>query len=205
MMMGARAMIVRRLSGFLILSFSLVQANTFQDVLERIAEEQQAGCTLDFQKVQKDHMSRQQWPAVCNKAKDAVVQVIAYTNAPQIFAPFRTPERGGGRGSGFLISTDGYILTNYHVVDEAVFLCVRFPGIGKDIFQVELIGCCPDRDVALLRLAPEAIEKIKTLLNVETLPFLDLGYSDALDHGEQVLILGYPLGMENLKSSIGDF
>jgi len=201
-MMGAR--FVRFLVGVVsILSFSLIHAKQFQTVLQEIADEQQQSYSLEVQKAKKVETKKYEWPEICNQAKDAVVQVTAYTNVPHIFSPFRTPDRSGNGGSGFLISSDGYILTNYHVVRHAVFVCIRFPGIGKENFPVEVIGCCPERDVALLRILPETIQSVTTLLGVPTLPYLNLGDSDVIDHSEYLMALGYPLNVENLKSSIG--
>jgi len=183
-----------------------LEAKNFEEVLNDIADErvQQAQDQIKVRGKEID------WPGICSASKDAVIQIFSHTNDYPIFAPYKTPDRSGGCGTGFLISDDGYILTNFHVVEEAVVLRVQFPSLGKDNFQVELVGCCPDRDVALLRLVPTALENIKALMGVESLPYLTLGNSDLLGHGDHVLVLGYPqsnlkLGMENLKSSIGDY
>jgi len=180
-----------------IFSQSIVHAKNFQNILEDVALEQTGQIVPELEPLS--------WPEVCSNAKDSVVQIFSYANEYPLFAPYKTPSRSAARGTGFLISDDGYILTNFHVIDSAVLICVQFPALGKDNFQAELVGACPDRDIALLRLVPTAVEKIKNAMDVTLLPHLTLGDSDLLGHGDQVLVLGYPLGLENLKSSIGDY
>src|SRR5579862_396723 len=189
---------------FLILSLvsgTILQATSFQEILQEIAVER-ANIPAYTQKTRGEKID---WSDICSNAKDAVVQIFSYTNEYPIFTPYKTPDRSGSCGTGFLISDDGYMLTNFHVIDQAVVICVQFPSLGKDNFQAELVGGCPDRDIALLRLMPHALNKVKALMGVESLPHLVLGDSDVLGHGDEVLVLGYPLGMENLKSSIGDY
>jgi serine protease Do len=86
-----------------------------------------------------------------------------------------------GAGSGFVISPDGYILTNNHVVDEADEIQVGFQG-GRQM-KAELIGADPSIDLALL----------KVEVGDEELPTLPLGDSDSLRVGEWVIAIGTPL------------
>jgi serine protease Do len=87
-----------------------------------------------------------------------------------------------GQGSGFIISRDGYILTNDHVVNDADKITVIL-GDGRK-FDAEVVGSDPKTEVALIKIKDE-----------EDLPFLKLGNSDALDVGEWVLAAGNPFGL----------
>jgi serine protease Do len=87
-----------------------------------------------------------------------------------------------GQGSGFIISKDGYILTNNHVVGDAERITVTL-GDGRE-FQAKLIGADPKTEVALIKIDSD-----------EDLPFLPLGDSDAIQVGEWVLAAGNPFGL----------
>jgi serine protease Do len=89
-----------------------------------------------------------------------------------------------GQGSGFLISDDGYIMTNNHVVGDADRVEVQLLD-GRE-FDAEIIGSDPSTDVALI--------KIETN---EKLPFLSLGDSDKLEVGDWVLAFGNPFGLSH--------
>ncbi|MBN2686082.1 MAG: DegQ family serine endoprotease [Pontiellaceae bacterium] len=87
-----------------------------------------------------------------------------------------------GQGSGFIISKDGYILTNNHVVNNADRIQVTL-GDGRS-FKAELVGTDPETEVALIKIEDD-----------EDFPFLTLGDSDELEVGEWVLAAGNPFGL----------
>lgn len=87
-----------------------------------------------------------------------------------------------GQGSGFIISKDGFILTNSHVVNEADRITVTL-GDGRK-FNASLVGSDPKSEVALIQ-----IEDAKDL------PFVELGDSDQLAAGEWVIAAGNPFGL----------
>lgn len=101
------------------------------------------------------------------------------------------PQRGGrqqeevprGVGSGFVISSDGYLLTNAHVVDGAsdVYVTLR----DKREFKAKVVGADKRTDVALLK------------VEANGLPVLKTGDSDTIRAGEWVLAIGSPFGLEN--------
>ena len=116
-------------------------------------------------------------------------------NAPffeHLFGPqFRRPDmpqgpQGRGNrsfkqqaaGSGFIISADGYVLTNNHVVDGADNITVRLDDERE--FKAKVVGADPQTDVALLK------------IEGKNLPVLPLGDSDALEVGEWVIAIGSP-------------
>jgi len=83
-----------------------------------------------------------------------------------------------GAGSGFIISADGFILTNNHVVGEADTITVRLADERE--FKAKVIGTDPQSDVALIK------------IEAENLPVLPLGDSDQLEVGEWVIAIGSP-------------
>ena len=85
-------------------------------------------------------------------------------------------------GSGFIISEDGYILTNNHVVDGADEILVRLSDRRE--YEAEIIGADEKSDVALLK------------INEENLPAVKVGKSSNLEVGEWVLAIGSPFGFE---------
>jgi len=92
-----------------------------------------------------------------------------------------------GGGSGFSISPDGWVLTNYHVIESQRDIRVFFTG-GKS-YRADIAGVDSYGDVALLKLR-----------DAKDLPYLELGDSDSVRPGDRVIALGDPflLGSENL-------
>jgi len=134
--------------------------------------------------------------AASHAAIAAVVQVrtemVARTVSQQIPPELRgTPFEemfGGGRmrmapqaasGSGFIISADGYVVTNNHVVDGAS--SIRVVLNDKRELAARVVGRDPNTDIAVLK------------VDARDLPTVQLGNSDQLDTGDWVLALGYPL------------
>ncbi len=107
---------------------------------------------------------------------------------PRGQAPDRPQRRTTGQGSGFLISADGYIMTNNHVVGEADKITVQFQD-GRE-FDAELVGADPPTDVALIRIAAK-----------EELPYIELGDSDQLEVGDWVLAFGNPFGLSHTMTA----
>jgi len=89
-----------------------------------------------------------------------------------------------GQGSGFIISDDGYILTNYHVVDNADTLTVRLSDETE--YPATLIGFDDSIDVALLKVTAD-----------KELPYVKLGNSDAVRVGDYAVAIGNPFGLSH--------
>lgn len=91
-------------------------------------------------------------------------------------------------GSGFIISSDGYIVTNNHVVEGADKVYVNLEGEdpNKKGMEATIIGRDPDTDLALLKVNPD-----------KPLPTLSFGDSDALEVGDWVVAIGNPFGLSN--------
>ncbi len=89
-----------------------------------------------------------------------------------------------GMGTGFIISSDGYILSNNHVVKGADEVMVKLDD-GREI-KAEIKGVDDKLDVALLKISDKSV-----------LPFAELGDSDKLEVGEWVMAIGNPFGLSH--------
>jgi serine protease Do len=145
--------------------------------------------------------AQQLWRPVQEKVKDTVVQVFSQITEYDFLQPYKTPGQTTAFGSGFFISDTGDLITNSHVVDQAKAVWIQIPSLGKRIIDVEIIGISPERDLALLRLKPESLALVRSVLG--SVPFLPLGDSDLVRRSDEVMALGYPLGQQSLKSTTG--
>ena len=93
---------------------------------------------------------------------------------------FRTP-REHGLGSGVIVSKDGYILTNNHVVDQADDISVTLND-GRE-FTAKVVGRDPKTDVAVVK------------IDAKDLPFITIGNSDKIEIGDICLAIGNPFGI----------
>ncbi len=99
----------------------------------------------------------------------------------QIPQPDQRPQLERGVGSGVLVSADGYILTNHHVVDGAEKITVLMSD--NKSFKARVVGSDQPSDLAVIK------------IEGENLPFLTLGNSDSVRVGDIVLAIGNPLGI----------
>lgn len=99
--------------------------------------------------------------------------------------PFDMPSQRQKRslGSGFIVSSDGYIITNNHVVKDADEIFVRLTD--RQEFEAKLVGNDPRSDIALLKVEAQGLKPVK------------LGSSKSLEVGNWVLAIGSPYGFEN--------
>ena len=84
-------------------------------------------------------------------------------------------------GSGVVISSDGYIITNNHVVENASKIRVTF--VGEKEYEAEIIGTDPRTDVALIK------------IDADGLPSIEIADSDVIRVGDQVMAIGNPFGV----------
>lgn len=152
-------------------------------------------------------IAKQTGPAVVNISTEKTVerkQLPFMNNMPkgtpfdEFFEQFGMQPFGGqlnpqtrkekSLGSGFIISQDGYVVTNNHVVENATSITVNLQtNNGKTIAsKAEVVGTDPDTDLALLKIKADS-----------TLPFLQFGDSDALEVGEWVVAIGNPFGLDH--------
>ena len=137
-------------------------------------------------------------PAVVNIAVEGTVRTAARSQIPQLPPGLELPDffkRFGpmqphgaersvrGQGSGFIVSSDGVILTNAHVVDNATSVTVRLTDRRE--FTARVVGIDKPSDVAVLK------------IDAEDLPTVPIGNPDSARVGDWVLAIGSPFGFEN--------
>ena len=150
---------------------------------------------------------------IAKKQNPAVVNVSAKTKPKPVTRQFRPPsprEKGtpdpfkdfydrffgqrpdqrprGGTGSGFIIDQEGFILTNFHVVEGAEEIIVTLEDDKE--YTAELIGSDSKTDIALIKITRENGGK-------RPFPFLRLGDSGKLEVGEWVMAIGNPFGLSH--------
>ena len=132
--------------------------------------------------------------AVAAKALPSVVAIYNYQNQSSSYGygfgyGYGASNQGDdslvatGMGSGVVISDDGYIITNYHVVEDAAKLTVSVNGVERDATYV---GGDSSSDIAVVK-----VEDTDGLVSA------DIGDSDSLRIGEWVMTVGAPLGLES--------
>jgi len=106
------------------------------------------------------------------------------------FGPRRGPQgpseprgHGGGQGSGVIVSSDGYILTNNHVIDRAQEVMITLPD--KREFTGKIVGADPKTDLAVVK------------IDGQNLPTVAWGDASKLQVGEYVLAVGNPFGLDS--------
>ena len=119
-----------------------------------------------------------QVPEVTSRALPAVVLVVALDKSGQEL----------GQGSGFLVTHDGRVVTNYHVVEKASSAIIKF--LNGAFYQIEgVLALDPDNDIAVLKASGKDF------------PALPLGSYATLRVGEQVIAIGSPLALEGTVSN----
>ena len=121
--------------------------------------------------------------AVINVAASAgksVVEIKTRVTSPDLFVQ----QTRQGIGSGFIVSSDGYIVTNNHVVEDATQLQVVLRDQSK-AYDARIVGTSPEDDVAVIK------------IDATGLPALTFGESHSLRVGQLAIAIGSPLGQQN--------
>src|ERR1700704_4517585 len=115
----------------------------------------------------------------------AHINVVKKTKHPRTVKMVETP----GSGSGFVISTDGYMVTNNHVIENALSIKASFAD-GNEL-NASLIGADPSTDIAILKVYKE---------DLKPLQFAD---SDLLEPGQIAIAIGNPMGLQHTVTAGG--
>ncbi len=123
---------------------------------------------------------------ISKKVGPAVVGITSKIQSAMSF--FNTPIESEGTGSGIIISSDGYIVTNNHVIEGASSVSVTL-NTGAE-YEAKVIGYDSRTDLAVVKITP-----------TEQLTVAELGDSSAIEVGERAVAIGNPLGMEFFGST----
>ena len=118
---------------------------------------------------------------ISKKVGPAVVGITSTIN--NVISFFNASTTSEGTGSGIIISADGYVVTNNHVIDGASAVKVTL-NTGEE-YEAKVIGADEKTDLAVLKISPK-----------ETLTVAELGDSSQIQVGERAIAIGNPLGME---------
>lgn len=138
------------------------------------------------------NMVKQVGPAVV-KIETEAVEKPQMSQQEQLFRQFfgggspntQSEQTKQALGSGFIISKDGYILTNHHVVDGAQVIKVNITGVSKK-YDAKVIGDDPELDLAVLKINAD-----------KDLPTVKLGNSNQIQVGDWAVAIGNPYGLDH--------
>ncbi len=147
------------------------------------------GETGRYPVVQRGDRQESPFVEVVDRVADAVVNISATTLDNQVPWWFRGGHYSTSLGSGFFFREDGYILTNNHVISDAVEVTVRTAS-GYD-YQAQLVGSDPQTDLAVLRVRPEE--------EITTIPF---GDSEDIQVGDWAIAIGNPFPQQGLDRTV---
>ncbi len=112
------------------------------------------------------------------------IEQVVQDVLPAVVNVVATSDGGEGEGSGFIVRDDGIIVTNYHVVEGASSVTVLTSDEEPDEYDARVIGGDIQADLAILD------------IDAQDLPTVPLGDSEGLRLGQQVVAIGYALGLE---------
>jgi len=144
------------------------------------------------------------WSSYGDRWKDSVLQLFVIHAQYKPDRPYADPIDKKRAGTAFIIDIErGYVVTNAHVVSNAIAITGRINKLGKRDLSLELIGICKDKDLALCKISHDDIEVItKGVKDPKSINMI-FGDSMSLNQTDEVMAIGYPLGHENIKYTTG--
>lgn len=127
--------------------------------------------------------------AVVEQVADAVVNISAKSKVERMPWWYHGPNYATSSGSGFFFREDGYILTNNHVVADAVEMTVRTASGYQ--YDAQLVGRDPETDLAVLKIEPE-----------EDITIIPFGNSDDIKVGDWAIAIGNPFPQQGLERTV---
>ena len=126
------------------------------------------------------------WPSAQTSVPEAdnPIEQVVQEVLPAVVNVVAESGQGGGEGTGFIVREDGIVVTNYHVVEGASAIRVLTSEETPEEYEARVIGGDIQADLAILD------------VDAEGLPTVPLGDSESLQLGQQVVAIGYALGLE---------
>lgn len=167
------AVLSSAITGLLILGFGFVY---FEQVIDQLQPSERSAPLFLNQTLDQEAVVT----AIFNEVKDSVVHITSVTVERDFFM---RPIPREGTGSGFIISEEGYILTNNHVIKDASELRVTLAN--GETMEAELIGADPLSDTAVIKINKDKLKAVK------------LGDSNQLRPGQLAMAIGNPYRLDN--------
>ena len=144
------------------------------------------------------------WQTIQEDSRNAIVHIFVVEKKFHWGHPYIVQSSEQVTGTGFFINEYGDIATCSHVIEDAVAVFIVMPSLGRQFLKAQVVGFCPEHDIALLRVDGEGLDIIRKKIGF--VPYLSLGNSDCVQRGEEVIALGYPgttIETHQLKGSTG--
>jgi len=159
-------------------------------------------------------VKKSDWQKSLEAVRNGVVQLRVVQEKFIWGMPYRVPARSTIFGSGWFIDKSEFgvdigddilVVTNAHVAKQASSISILVPELGKEPIAAEAVGVCVQRDMAIVKIKDPAgfLKLFRARTGLQDVVRMKLGDSDALPRGSPVMAVGYPLGMQNLKASVG--
>jgi len=142
---------------------------------------------LDFQPTKTEKIVLEESSVVIDSVDKVAPAVVSISTTRDVRDFFGQVFQQQGGGTGFIITEDGMIVTNKHVVDDASATYTVFTADGKD-YEAKILAKDPSMDLAIMK------------IEATGLPVVDLGDSDAMKVGQSVIAIGNALG--EFKNSV---
>lgn len=189
------ALVISVISGVTVLSVAIIitsddETTTPQQIIEKIESESDSDSNSTSVNINIDETASSIAEAVATKCSNSVVGIRTTTSVSNFFGG---SSEQTGDGSGVIYTQDGYIITNYHVISDAVqsnnSKIDVFVGNNKsESYPATVIGYNISCDLAVIKIDAEGLTPV------------ELGNSDDLKIGQQVITIGAPGGIEFMGS-----
>eukprot|EP01095_Lingulamoeba_sp_RSL-Kostka_P006311 TRINITY_DN197_c0_g1_i2.p1 TRINITY_DN197_c0_g1~~TRINITY_DN197_c0_g1_i2.p1 ORF type:complete len:587 (+),score=192.48 TRINITY_DN197_c0_g1_i2:64-1824(+) len=167
-------------------------SSTFEEVKKKDIKSQSDNLLVKYVPVVNHEKS---WSQIGEESSNAVVKILAQIIKYDWSSPWSSTRTGSGIGTGFVINAkEKLIVTNAHVVDGSRTLWITITGYGEERYSASIVGICFDLDLAVIKCTDD---------NAPIMSELKFGKSDKLLFGDSVIALGFPLGMNSLKYTVG--
>jgi S1-C subfamily serine protease len=144
-----------------------------------------------------------EWIPIMERYKNTALQLICVKGVASAYRPQNQPLDKTVSGSGFIIDIErGLVMTNAHVVANAISITARIMKLGEYNLSLRLISLCREKDVALCQLCDKDIAKILEDTDPDKINAV-FGDSLKLVETMSVIAIGYPLGQRHIKFTTG--
>lgn len=148
------------------------------------------------------------WSDIGRDKGNSVLQIICEKSLYDPYKPYRNPIDSLCYGTAFIVDIErGLVVTTHHVIENSISITAYTPLLGKYSMELEIMGMCQRRDLALLKIKEYDLIMINSIYSKQNnvVRNLNFEFDDSLEllMGDDVMTLGYPLGESNVKMIAG--